>query len=265
MTSSAQTRLGPLQALVDRLRGPDGCPWDQEQTVDDLRAYVIEEAHEVAAAIDSGDRRALAEELGDLLFQVVFLGQLGAEEGSFTLTDVAEGIHRKMVDRHPHVFGSAPKLEDGAEVAKAWERRKLERSESLLAGVPASLPALTGAYRLTQKAAGVGFDWRSAEPVFAKVREELLELEEATAGAGPDADEQVAEELGDLLFAVANLARHLGCDPEAALAQGNAKFRRRFGEVEAHFKKRGEPLAEAGLDAMDAVWDQVKEREKKKR
>ncbi|MEO1369226.1 MAG: nucleoside triphosphate pyrophosphohydrolase [Acidobacteriota bacterium] len=245
--------------MIARLRAPDGCPWDRQQTIADLRAYVVEEAHEVAAAIDGGDRGALREELGDLLFQVVFLGRLGEEEGTFSLAEVVEGIRRKMVDRHPHVFGDAPALRDSADVARAWERRKLERSKSLLAGVPASLPALTGAYRLTQKAAGVGFDWASVEGVTAKVREELSEVEAAAADGDAAA---VREEVGDLLFAVANLARHLGCDPEAALAEGNLKFRRRFGDIEEHFRARGEPLADAGLDAMDAAWNAVKAREK---
>ena len=265
-----EVSLAELQELVERLRAPDGCPWDREQTLGDLRAYLIEEAHEVAAAIDSGDRAELTEELGDLLFQIVFIGRLGAEEGSFTLRQVAAGIHAKMVERHPHVFGDAAKLADGDAVAVAWEKRKLEtRSGSLLEGVPASLPALTGAYRLTQKAARVGFDWQQPEEVLAKVREELEEVEQALdrhrAGADDLTRRDLDEEVGDLLFAVANLARHLGLDPESSLAQGNLKFRRRFGEVEADFTARGASLQGASLEEMDAVWRRVKRDEKARR
>ena len=254
--------LGSLQRLIARLRAPDGCPWDRQQRLEDLRAYLIEEAHEAAAALDAGDRRALAEELGDLLFQVVFVGRLAAEEGSFRLRDVAEAIHRKMVERHPHVFGDAERPTDAAGVVAAWEKgKKRRRPGSLLAGVPSSLPALTAAYRLTQKAAGVGFDWRSPADVVAKVREELDELIDATEHGGPD-DRQVAEELGDLLFAVANLARHLGHDPEAVLARGNAKFRRRFGALEDLMEQRGETLGEVPLEDLDALWEEVKARER---
>lgn len=261
-----EVSLVELQRLIERLRAPDGCPWDREQTLGDLRAYLIEEAHEVAAAIDSGDRAALAEELGDLLFQVVFIGRLGAEEGSFTLRQVTEGIHRKMIERHPHIFGDAEKPADGDAVAVAWEKRKLAAlSGSLLDGVPASLPALTGAYRLTQKAARIGFDWQGPEQVLDKVREELREVEEALArrsdGRGGSTD-AVDEELGDLLFAVANLARHLGRDPESSLARGNLKFRRRFAELEADFGARGLSPADAGLEQLDEVWRQIKQREK---
>jgi len=269
--------------MVEGLRARGGGPWDGEQTLGDVRACVVEEAHEVGAALASGDPAASAEELGDLLFQVVFIGRLGAEQGSFHLQQVAEGIHRKMVERHPHVFGDAEKLTDGAAVAAAWEKRKLaaakraageqaageqaQRSDSLLSGVPKSLPALTGAYRLTQKAAAMGFDWENPRQVLAKVREELAELEEWLPETPPsstpagDVERRQFEELGDVLFAVANLARHLGHDPESALAQGNLKFRRRFGQVEADFADRGCSLSDASLDEMDAVWRSVKERE----
>ncbi len=252
--------IGKLTALVARLRAPDGCPWDREQTIDDLRAYLLEEAHEVAAAISSGDRSELAAELGDLLFQIVFLSHLGAEEGAFGLADVIDAVHAKMIDRHPHVFGSL-ELTDAAAVRQSWERRKAARKpaeRSLLAGVPTSLPALVAAYRMTQKAAGVGFDWPDVDGVLAKVREELGELEEARE-QGEDA---VAEELGDMLFAVANLARHLGTDPEAALADGNSKFRRRFAAIEDALAAEGRNLAETTLEKMDALWEAAKKEEK---
>lgn len=250
-----------LRQLVKRLRAPDGCPWDREQTIDDLRAYLIEEAHEAAAAISGGDRGDLREELGDLLFQIVFTARLGEEEGTFDLAGVIDGVHAKMVERHPHVFGDES-LADADAVRRRWEERKVETAEagggprrSLLAGVPRSLPALVGAYRLGQKAAGVGFDWPKIAPVLAKVREELAELEDSLE------DEAAAEEVGDLLFSVANLARHLGIDPEAALAATNEKFRRRFAAVEDGLERRGKTLVEADLDEMDELWNNAKNRE----
>ncbi len=258
--------LGKLARLMERLRAPDGCPWDHAQTAQSLRAYVLEEAHEVAAAIDAGDLEQLAGELGDLLFQVVFLAQIGREQGVFDLQTVIDRIHTKMVERHPHVFGDRAAA-DARAVHQAWERRKLEQAgadrRSLLAGVPTSLPALVAAYRMTQKAAGVGFDWPDAAPVLAKVREELGELEAAGVGPEPPLDPAaVVEELGDLLFTVTNLARHLAVDPEAALAQSNRKFRRRFAALETEFAARGRSLADATLAELDAGWEVVKAAER---
>jgi ATP diphosphatase len=292
--------LGKLLTLVARLRGPGGCPWDREQTLADLRAYLVEEAHEAAAAIDAvvatgdaaqhvatgdaaqhvatGDAadghaaedawRALAGELGDLLFQAAFVAALAVESGRFTATEVVDQVHAKMVERHPHVFppvegGEGEELADAGAVSRAWERRKLERGggrESLLAGVPASLPALLAAYRMTQKAAGVGFDWPDAAAVLAKLDEERAELAQALApGAGVAADPAaVREEIGDLLFTAANLARKLGLDPEAALAATNAKFRRRFAHVEARLAERGRRPDQSDLAEMDALWQEAK-------
>lgn len=269
MQENRPANVHKLQDLVARLRAPDGCPWDREQTLCDLRAYLLEEAHEVAAAIDSGDRHALAGELGDLLFQVVFIAHLAAEEDAFHLGEVVEAVHAKMVRRHPHVFGPAAgreKLGDARAVLQNWERRKLSDEKdhpSLLAGVPSSLPALVTAYRMSQKAAGVGFDWPAAASVLAKIREELAEVETAVEDPDPERRRSRArEEIGDLLFAIANLARHLEIDPEAALAGSNQKFRRRFAAVEAAFRDRGDDLAEATLAQMDAEWDKVKQRER---
>ncbi len=255
--------LQPLVDLVERLRAPDGCPWDREQGLGEVRAYLLEEAHELAAAIDGGDWREIAGELGDLLFQTAFIGRLAAEAGAFDLAAAIDGVRRKMVARHPHVFGDE-ELADAAAVRAAWERRKLQEEPgraSLLAGVPASLPALLGAYRLTQKAAGVGFDWPAAAEVLAKAEEEIDELRRAlaagaagAAGAAP----AVREEVGDLLFTVANLARKLEIDPEAALAAANRKFRRRFEHVERGLAARGQRLGEATLAEMDALWDEAK-------
>jgi len=252
---------------VARLRAPDGCPWDREQAVSNVRAYLLEEAHEVAGAIDSGDWDELAEELGDLLFQVAFLGRLAEEAGAFRLADVVDGVHRKMVERHPHVFkGGDEALADAEAVRQAWERRKLRQNpgkSSLLEGVQASLPALLAAYRLTQKASGVGFDWPDAAAVLAKVEEETAELKEALAAPAGDSvpapdKEAVREELGDLLFTLANLARKLDLDPEAALAAANLKFRRRFQAVESGLAERGKSPAEATLAEMDELWEKAK-------
>jgi ATP diphosphatase len=249
--------LQKLLDLVTRLRAPDGCPWDREQGLADLRAYLLEEAHEVAGAIDGGDWGELAEELGDLLFQIAFIARLAAEAGAFSLSQVVDRVHHKMVARHPHVFGDEV-LADSQAVRQAWERRKLREEPgraSLLAGVPASLPALLGAYRLTQKAAGVGFDWPDAGAVLAKVDEETAELREALAAGDRAA---TREEVGDLLFTLANLARKLDVDPEAALAGTNLKFRRRFEQVEKGFAARGKSTAEATLAEMDALWEEAK-------
>jgi nucleoside triphosphate diphosphatase len=257
-----------LLDLVTRLREPDGCPWDREQTLPDVRAYLLEEAHELAGAIDSGDWDALAEELGDLAFQVAFIGRLAEEQGAFTLNQALEGVHRKMVERHPHVFGGEA-LADAEAVRQAWERRKLrQRSEgpegparSLLQGVAPSLPALLAAYRLTQKAAGVGFDWPDAAAVLQKVDEEIEELREALQGE-PDRN-AVKEEIGDLLFTLANLARKLEVDPEAALAATNLKFRSRFAAVENSLAQQGKTPADATLAEMDELWDEAKRSEAK--
>jgi nucleoside triphosphate diphosphatase len=255
---------------VARLRAPDGCPWDREQSLGDVRAYLLEEAHEVASAIDSGDWGELAEELGDLLFQVAFLGRLAEEAGAFRLAEAVDGVHKKMVERHPHVFqvqAGEEVLADAEAVRQVWERRKLRESpkkSSLLSGVAASLPALLAAYRLTQKASGVGFDWPDAAAVLAKVEEETAELKEALAREpnpenAPEAKEAVREELGDLLFTLANLARKLEVDPEAALAAANLKFRRRFAAVESGLAERGRNPAEATLEEMDELWEKAKE------
>lgn len=260
----AATDLARLTALVARLRAPDGCPWDREQTLPDLRAYLLEEAHEVAAALDSGDRGELAGELGDLLFQVAFIARLVEEAGGFTLAAAVDAVEAKMIARHPHVFGGET-LASAKEVREAWERRKVRAPEgerrSLLDGATsASLPSLVAAYRLTQKAAGVGFDWREAREVVDKLDEEIAELKELLTenAAAATLRERRSEEIGDLLFTVANLARHLEIDPEGALAAANLKFRRRFAAVEDGLARAGKNLAEATLDEMEAHWQAAK-------
>ncbi len=269
----AQADIEKLRRLVIRLRSDDGCPWDREQTLEDLRAYLLEEAHEAAAAIDSGDRHDLREELGDMVFQVVFVARLAEEEGAFDLADAIDAVHTKMIERHPHVFGDH-KLEDAASVHRAWERGKLSRRSArsaddgaprrrLLEGIPASLPALTAALRMTQKAAGVGFDWTTPGEVLEKVREELAELTAVMAATGGGDRYRRQEEIGDLLFAIVNLARHLGIDPEAAAAAAAGKFRRRFEAVEAAFADRRSGLAEATRQEMEDAWDEAKHAERK--
>ncbi len=253
--------IGKLRALVRRLRGPDGCPWDREQGFADLRAYLLEEAHEAADALDRSSLDDLGEELGDLLFQVVFLAVLAEEKGVFDLAQVIDEIHAKMVSRHPHVFGGAESLADAGAVGDAWERRKLRdepRGGSLLDGVAASMPALTAAYRLTQKAAGVGFDWPDAGAVLAKLDEELRELR-AEVARQPLDRAALADEVGDLLFTAANLARKLEVDADAALARANLKFRTRFAAVEAGLKDRGRRLGETSLAEMDELWERAKQ------
>ena len=259
--------LQKLLDLVARLRAPDGCPWDREQRLADVRAYLLEEAHEVAGAIDAGDWDDLAGELGDLLFQAAFIGRLAEETGAFRLADSIERVHHKMVVRHPHVFGEE-RLADAEAVRQAWERRKLreEPARSLLQGVSASVPALLAAYRLTQKAAGVGFDWPDARAVLEKLDEEVAELKRALAeresrGAARAGDEAVREEIGDLLFTLANLARKLEVDPEAALAATNLKFRRRFAAIEAGLAEQGKNPADATLEEMDVLWEAAKGKE----
>lgn len=257
---SAETSdLQKLVDLVARLRAPDGCPWDKEQSLENVRAYFLEEAHELAGAIDGGDWQELAEELGDMLFQVAFIARLAEEAGAFRLPQVIDGVHSKMVARHPHVFGDES-LADAEAVRQAWERRKLNEEpnrKTLLGGVPSSLPALLGTYRLTQKAAGVGFDWPDAASVLDKAEEEIAEVREALA-EGKAA--QVREEVGDLLFTLANLARKLDVDPEAALAGTNRKFRTRFAAVEQGLAAKGKTAAEATLEEMDELWEAAKGR-----
>ena len=252
--------LDRLRRLVARLRGPDGCPWDRQQTLADLRAYLVEEVHEAAAAIDDDDPAALGEELGDVLFLVVFAAELLRERGGADIEELAAAAEAKLISRHPHVFGDE-KAHDAAEVRKVWGRRKLaERSssDSALDGVPASLPGLIQAYRMTQKAADMGFDWPRVEGVLAKIEEELEEVREALGGAEEDRRERLRAELGDLLFTAANLARHLEIDPDAALAGANRKFRTRFARLESSLESGERAMAQLSLEELDELWEAAK-------
>ena len=272
--------ISRLVEIMARLRDPvAGCPWDLQQSFATIAPCTIEEAYEVADAIERGDRLDLRDELGDLLLQVVYHSQLAAEEGAFELGDVVLAITKKMIRRHPHVFGDE-KVGTSADAMASWARikadEKAERAAergptlgsapaSILADVPAALPALTRAIKLQNKAAAVGFDWPSLTPVFDKMREELAELEEITltaAHSGQRDQARVEEEFGDLLFVMANVARHLELDPEAALRGANAKFTRRFGEVEAKLAAAGKTPAQSDLAEMDAFWDEAKREER---
>ena len=260
---------GTLRAIMAALRTPvTGCPWDLEQSFETIAPYTIEEAYEVADAIERGDMADLRDELGDLLLQVVYHAQMAKEADAFTYDDVVEAICTKLIRRHPHVFGDAEARTAGV-VKGFWENIKAqERAEkqdedgavdvSVLDGVPAALPALMRAVKLQRKAGRVGFDWADAAPVLDKIEEEVGELRQEMANGSKQA---VEEELGDLLFAVANLARQLDIEPEAALQSANAKFTRRFKAVERKLSEAGSSPEESSLETMDALWENVKREE----
>lgn len=257
-----------LLAIMAQLRNPNGgCPWDIEQSFATIAPYTIEEAYEVADAIERRDMAALKDELGDLLLQVVFHAQMAREAGRFDFADVAAGICEKMVRRHPHVFGDVS-VETADAQTKAWEEHKESerrakaaaegRASSVLDGVAAGLPALMRALKLQRRAARVGFDWPDTDGVFLKIDEELAEIKREIGGA--PVGERVLDEVGDLLFAVVNLARHLDVDPEAALRHANGKFEGRFRQVEARLAEAGRSPADADLDELEALWQQIKTR-----
>jgi MazG family protein len=262
-----------LLRVMARLRDPEtGCPWDIEQSFASIAPYTIEEAYEVADAIARGDIDHLKDELGDLLLQVVYHARMAEELGRFDFADVADAITRKMVRRHPHVFED-PGLRESFETGRAWERIKAEErasretgeAGSVLDDVPVALPAFTRAVKLQSKAARVGFDWPSLDPLLAKAEEELGELKAARAALDADGGAasmaKVVEEFGDLLFVMANLARHLKIDPEAALREANLKFVRRFGNIEAALRAEGRAPQDATLEDMDQLWDEAKAEE----
>jgi ATP diphosphatase len=253
-----------LIEIMAALRNPNGgCPWDLEQSFATIAPYTVEEAHEVADAIAAGDMSALRDELGDLLLQVVYHARLAEEAGAFAFGDVVAAITAKMIRRHPHVFGDAEARRAGAakafwENAKAAERRaKGEAAPAgLLDTVPAGLPALRRAQRLQEKASTVGFDWNDPKAVLAKLREEIDEIDAELAAHGPH--ERLQDEVGDLMFAVVNLARHLKVDPDQALRRGNQKFARRFAAIEAALAADGRTPAESNLAEMESLWQKAK-------
>jgi MazG family protein len=265
-----------LVALQARLRGPNGCPWDHEQSHESLRKFLIEETYEVLDAMESGDPRKFSGELGDLLLQVVFHSILAEESGSFTMSDVIESVHAKIVRRHPHVFGSA-KAGTSAAVLKTWEQIKAEERaaegrdaavtavpDSILGGVPRSLPAVLEAYQLTRRASHVGFDWENLTGIFEKLDEEKREIESTLKSATPEQAKAKAptahleEEVGDLLFVGVNIARFLGVDPEIALRSANRKFKQRFQWMESAASREGRRFADLPRERMEELWNQAK-------
>jgi tetrapyrrole methylase family protein / MazG family protein len=264
-----------LAAVQARLRAPDGCPWDREQTHATLRTYLIEEAYEVLEALESGDDAKFAEEMGDLLLQIVFHSLIAKEEGRFSVSDVIREVHDKMVRRHPHVFGEK-RAKDAAEVVKNWEQIKKEeraaagkkngrgskqegKTDSLLDGVSRALPAALEGFQLTRRAARIGFDWENVEGVFDKMSEEAGELRQALIAKD---GKRTEEEMGDLLFAAVNLARYLHVDPEIALKKANAKFSMRFRQMEELAAKNGKALADVSREQMEEFWESAKRSEK---
>jgi tetrapyrrole methylase family protein/MazG family protein/ATP diphosphatase len=249
-----------LVELMKRLRGPGGCPWDREQSYADLKPYVIEEAYEVVDAIDRDDRASLREEIGDLLLESVFLAEIAREEGSFDIDDSITAIHDKLVRRHPHVFGDV-QADSAEQVLTNWEKLKSaerrEENKGILSGVPRSLPALLKAGRLTEKVARVGFDWKKPDDVLQKLDEEMQELREAVGRHDPAA---IEHEIGDVLFTIANIARHMSVNAEGALQKSNEKFQRRFESIESSLHEAGRTFDGATLEELDALWNAAKEK-----
>jgi len=261
MAHDAHPAFTRLIEIMATLRGPTGCPWDREQTPDTLKPYLIEETYEVLEALEAKDLHAFKEELGDLLLQIIFHAQLMAEAGAFTVDDVAQAIADKLVRRHPHVFGDV-KVKNADEVVQNWAKIKaLEKAgkadRSVLAGVPHGAPALIQAQRLGEKAARVGFDWTSVAEVFTKVEEETHEL--AVILSSQDAEQQ-EHELGDLLFALTNLARHLNLDAETALRKAGKRFSSRFRYIEAHLLEHGEDIHQTSPARLEELWQEAKQR-----
>lgn len=247
-----------LTAIMDRLRDPGGCPWDRDQTLDSLAGYLLEEAHEAVEAVQTGLPEQLREELGDLLLQIVFMARIARERGWFDADAVCNGISDKLVRRHPHVFADAD-VTDATEVLQRWEAiKQAERGDgerSVLDGVPASLPALLKAFRVTEKAAAVGFDWRRPRDVVATLRAEVDELERELEASD---ENRVRAELGDVLFSLANLARHLGVEPETALQRSTSSFMSRFSAMERMAREQGATLHELDLAGLDELWERAK-------
>ncbi len=259
--NTAGEKFQRLVEIMSRLRGPGGCPWDREQTFDTIKPYTLEETYEVLDAIDRRDWQELAEELGDFMLQAVFYAQMAAEQNLFRIDDALDAINEKLIRRHPHVFGSES-AETAGDVKRIWgevkaaeKKDKNKQDQTLLGGVPRSLPALVEAQQIASRAAAAGFDWENPEQVIEKLHEELAEFEEARREASAPALE---DELGDLLFVLVNLARFVKVDPEQALRRTNAKFRQRFGYIERKLGERGKSLQDAGIAEMEELWQEAK-------
>jgi MazG family protein len=272
-SNRAAEEFSRLVSIMATLRGPDGCPWDREQTIDTLKPFVLEETYEVVDAIDRHDHTALCEELGDFVFEAVFLAQLESEAGHFAIADSLKSVADKLVRRHPHVFarGAGDAAVDSADrVRTRWEEIKAqersastaEKPKTLLSGIAPALPALLRAFHIGTRAASVGFDWAGAGDVVEKIQEEVNELREVVdAGASRQADhDRAEEEMGDLLFAIANLARKLNIEPETALRKANDKFTRRFGALEVSVAASGRAMKDLALDELEREWRAVKGR-----
>ncbi len=262
MSSDAGTAFQTLVDIMARLRGPQGCPWDREQTLESLRSFVLEETHEVLDAIDRGDTDALRGEIGDLIFEGVFLAQICADAGHFTVADSLKSINAKLIRRHPHIFDpSGRPLDTPGEVHQQWEQIKAQEQadagqrRSVLSGVPRALPALLRAHEIGTRVGAVGFEWAKAADVVDKIEEEVAELREAVSSEGPIRTE---EEMGDLLFSIANLARRLGIDAESALRKANEKFTKRFTAMEERLHAKGRSVHDARLEEMEAEWTAIK-------
>ncbi len=266
----AGEKFSELVNLISRLRAPGGCPWDREQTHESLKPMLLEEAYEVVEAIDEGNDDELIGELGDLLLQVVFHSQIGSEENRFTIADVIERVSSKMIRRHPHVFGE-DKADSSAEVLRNWEAikeaeliasgKKAETDGSMLDSVSTKMPAVMEAFQMTTKVARVDFDWPDVQSVLEKLDEEVEELKQAV-GDESSTHQDIAGEVGDLLFVAVNVARLLGIDPESALKSSNRKFRRRFRYIEDRLREQGRKPADSNHIEMDALWDEAKLKEK---
>ena len=262
MASDAGSSFQALVDIMAQLRGPQGCPWDREQTLESLRAFLLEETHEVLDAIDRGDTDALRGEIGDLIFEGVFLAQVCADNGQFTVKDSLDAITAKLIRRHPHIFDpSGRPLDTPGQVHQQWEQIKSREQadagerRSVLRGLPRSLPSLLRAYEIGTRVAAVGFDWAKTEDVVDKIEEEVAELRAAVATEGVARSE---EEMGDLLFSIANLSRKLGIDPESALRKANEKFTKRFTALEDRFHEQGRSVHGASLQDLEAEWGRVK-------
>jgi MazG family protein len=265
--SSAAIEFDRLIAIVARLRAPDGCPWDREQTIDSLKPFILEETYEVLEAIDQHDHQGLCEELGDFLFEAVFVAQLEEEAGRFAIADAVKSVADKLVRRHPHVFRrdqGEPALGTADEVRTRWEQIKSEerltqpeKPKTLLGGVPAGLPSLARAFQIGSRAGSVGFDWARTDDVLAKIQEEVDEVREVVQAGTLDL-ERAEEEMGDLLFAITQLSRKLGIEPETALRKANAKFASRFTAMESRIASRGQQMHQLSFDEWDAEWNAVK-------
>jgi MazG family protein len=265
-SSRAADEFRRLVEVMRRLRGADGCPWDREQTIHSLRGFVLEETYEVLDAIDRSDHDALRGEIGDLIFEGVFLARIEEDNGHFTVADSLRAINEKLIRRHPHVFGDddggRPKVETAGKVIEQWEQIKSREQKSagdrasLLKGVPRSLPALLRAHEIGTRVAAVGFEWPDTDQVVEKIEEEVAELRQAVHGG--EGAERAEEEMGDLLFSIANLARKLGIEPESALRKANEKFSARFEALEKQFEAQGRSVHDAGLEEMEKIWKRLK-------